>query len=130
MSDSEPIEATNDGLDDLQAVFAPAQEPSEDQIANREASSLAAGLDLEQDGQEREHARHQKFRDNINKATLWIFWMIAISLLLGVATYAWHLMTPETWHYLTEKQLDKLQTLLGSAVLSSALTGYVNRRMA
>ncbi|MFM0302916.1 hypothetical protein PQQ99_22635 [Paraburkholderia sediminicola] len=122
--------ATDDGSDDLRSVFAPTSQDDSDEIATKEASSLAAGVDLEEDGAQQEHRRHQTFRNHINKATIWLFWVIALSLLIGIVAYSWHMVTPDAWHFLSEKQLDKLQTVLGSAVLSSALTGYVNKRMA
>ncbi|AXE93949.1 hypothetical protein [Paraburkholderia terricola] len=122
--------ATDDGPDDLRSVFAPSSQDDSDEIATKEASSLAAGVDLEEDGAQQEHRRHQTFRNHINKATIWLFWVIALSLLIGIVAYSWHMVTPDAWHFLSEKQLDKLQTVLGSAVLSSALTGYVNKRMA
>ncbi len=90
---------------------------------------MAAGDDLELDGKKREHRRHQSFRDHVNLAVLIIIWLIVISICLGIAVFAWHLLTPICWHFLDEKALDKLQTILGAAVLSSALTGYANRRM-
>ncbi|AJY65521.1 Uncharacterised protein [Burkholderia pseudomallei] len=121
--------ANDDGSDDLRSVFTPASQPSADAIATKEATSLAAGIDLEKDGARQEHKRHQTFRNHINVATIGLFWVICLGLLIGIATYAWHMVTPDALHYLTEKQLDKLQTVLGSAVLSSALTGYVNKRM-
>ncbi len=124
-----PSTPKENGLDQLQPVFDPAPPLGDDQLASREASSLAAGVDLETDGKHREHKRHQKFRDHINRATLWIFWIIVLGIIAGVVTYAWHLLTPDQCHYLSEKQLDKLQTLLASAVLSSSLTAYVNKRM-
>lgn len=120
---------SNDGSDELRSVFAPTSLNDSDDIATKEASALAAGVDLEEDGAQQEHRRHQTFRNHINKATIGLFWVIALSLLVGIVAYSWHMVSPEAWHFLTDKQLDKLQTVLGSAVLSSALTGYVNKRM-
>jgi hypothetical protein len=40
-----------------------------------------------------------------------------------------HFLLPEAWLWLNEKQLDKVQTFLLTALFSSALTGYVNKRM-
>ncbi|CAM2331460.1 Transmembrane protein [Ralstonia mannitolilytica] len=118
------------GDPELDSVFAPNGEVTGDRIATQEATSLAAGVDLEKDGKAQEHRRHQTFRNHINRATIWIFWVIALSLLIGIIIFSYHLLTPDSWHFLAEKQIEKLQTLLPSAVLSSALTGYVNRRMA
>ncbi|WP_340529432.1 hypothetical protein [Cupriavidus necator] len=128
------VESQPDGPEELRSVFAPGLESAQDSnataIAQTEALRMAAGEDLESDGKAQEHRRHQTFRNHINRAAIWIFWVIAASLLIGIVTFSWHLVTPASFHFLADKQLDKLQTILGSAVLSSALTGYVNRRMA
>jgi hypothetical protein len=40
------------------------------------------------------------------------------------------MLTPGAWHYLGADQLKELKTVLVSALFSSALSGYVNKRMA
>src|SRR5687767_1327465 len=111
--------------------FAPEEaRPIADVLASAEASKLASGQDIEEEGKRKEHERHQQFRDHVNVATLGLLWLVVASLGLGILVFSFHLLTPECVHFLTEKQLDKLQTLLAAAVLSSALTGYVTRRMA
>jgi hypothetical protein len=112
-----------------ESMFEPEPGLQPDSIAKKEALSIANCVDIEQDGKEQEHNRHQAFRNHVNRATIMLFWIISAGLLIGIAAFAWHMVTPEKWHYLSQAQLDKLQTVLGSAILSSAFTGYVNRRM-
>ena len=102
---------------------------SGDTLAREEALKFGAGEDLKTDGEKREHARHQAFREHVNRATILIFWIIVESIVRGIVAFTWHMVTPTNWHYLDEDQLDQLKAMLGAAVLSSALTGYVNRRM-
>lgn len=109
-------------------VFQPSE--GSDEIAKTEAQRLASGSALKDEGERREHSRHQAFRDHVNRATLFLFWLLVVAVAIGIACFAFHLVFPESWHYLSEKQLDKLQSMLGAAVLSSALTGYASRRMA
>jgi hypothetical protein len=109
--------------------FKPTPESGEDTKADTEAVKIAKGEDLEADGKKREHDRHQHFRDNVNNAVLIILWLLVACICLGVATFAWHILTPQCAHFLDDKQLEKLQTLLGTALLSSAFAGYANRRM-
>lgn len=114
----------------LRAVFAPNDSnPASDTRANEEAVAFATERDIEKEGKEHEHDRHQAFRDHINYATIFIFWVIAACIIIGIVTFAFHMVTPESFHWLNQAQLDKLQTMLGAAVLSSALTGYVKKRM-
>lgn len=110
-------------------VFTPDASKQADALAEVEAAKLGAGQDLEHDGRRQEHNRHQTFRNQVNLATLILFWVIVACVGLGVLVFAWHLVTPAAWHWLSDAARDKLQTLLAAALLSSALTGYVNRRL-
>jgi hypothetical protein len=124
--------ATNDppADDPLEAsVFKP-DSTVPDEKANAEANALANGKELDADGAKKEHNRHQSFRDHLNKAALVLFWTIVVCLIGGIATYAFHMLTPGAWHYLGADQLKELKTVLVSALFSSALSGYVNKRMA
>jgi hypothetical protein len=109
--------------------FDPTNTEGSDARANSEAVKLAAGDDLEVDGKKREHTRHQKFRDHANRAILILFWLVVSAIAIGLVTYTFHLVTPEWLHYLNPTQLEKLQTILVSALLSSALTGYAKHRL-
>jgi hypothetical protein len=110
--------------------FAPDETGPADDLATAEAYTLGAGDDLERNGKLQEHQRHQTFRNHVNRATLILFWLIVVCVGLGVFVYSWHLVTPLAWHWLDGAAREKLQTLLAAALLSSALTGYVNRRLA
>jgi hypothetical protein len=110
-------------------VFTPDASKLASALAEEEAAKLGAGLDLEHDGRRQEHARHQTFRNQVNLATLILFWLIVACVGAGVLVFAWHLVMPVSWHWLNDAMRDKLQTLLAAALLSSALTGYVNRRL-
>ena len=107
-------------------VFVPV-DADHDALADAEARHLADGVDLERDGRAREHGRRQSFRDHVNRAVVLIFWTMAGCRVSGILVFAWHLLTP--WFFLTEQQLDKLQTILVSALFSSALSAYANKRM-
>lgn len=98
-------------------------------LGAQEAAALAANKNLEEDGKHRDHAPFQKFRDHVNLASLILFWTVCASVFGGILTFTWHMLVPESWHYLSPDQLEKLKTILGAAVLSSALTGYANKHM-
>lgn len=115
------------GPPDPADVFQP--DPLPTAQATAEAVKLGGGEDLKADGAAKEHGRHQVFRDHVNKAALCVFWTLIACVIFGVVVFAWHLLLPSSCHFLAEKQLDKLQTLLGAALLSSALTQYTNKRM-
>ena len=111
-------------------IFAPDAAGQQDELAQAEAIKLGKGDDLELDGQRQEHDRHQRFRNHANIAMLGLFWLMAALVGSGALVFTWHLLTPDGWHWLSGPSLEKLQTLLAAALLSSALTGYVNKRIA
>lgn len=98
-------------------------------IEQCEQAAFANVRDINQESREREHTRHQTFRDNVNRAMIGIFWIASVMLGCGLMIYAWHLLTPLLWHFLDATQQARLETVLAPAVLSSALTGYVSRRI-
>lgn len=120
-SNDDPLD---DGLSGSGGSFRPDATGGSDALAQREAVALDAGQDL------KEASRHSRFRDHVNAATIGLFWAVAVSLLVGISTFTWHMVAPESWHYLSNDQLGNLKTVLTTALFSSALTGYVNRRLA
>ncbi len=126
MSDDDtksPSEST-----DPTSLFEPDLGGISDQLAKSEAMAIDQGT-LASDAKKQEHGRHQKFRDHINQATLAVFWTVVISLLFSIVVFTFHLITPATWHFLDEAQMSTLKTILGGAILSSAMSGYVSNRM-
>lgn len=104
-------------------------ECAEDERATQESIKFANKVDLDEDGQTREHVRHQMFRSNLNNAALFLFWVLVVCIACATAVVAWHFLAPRSWGWLDSDQLDKVQTFLLTALFSSALTGYVNKRM-
>jgi uncharacterized membrane protein len=100
-----------------------------DTLANSEAAALASNEDLDANGRKQEHGRHQKFRDHANLAAILVLWFVVALTLLGMFVFSVNLMLPECHQWLTPAAQEKIQTLLAAALLSSAMTGYVNRRM-
>lgn len=101
----------------------------DDDLSVREAAAFSGGVDLEASGKVREHHRHQKFRDHVNRATLLVLWLIVACVVVGILVFVWHLVLPPQWRWLADSDRDQLQTLLGAALLSSALTNYARQRM-
>lgn len=128
-SDSDFEAAAEAASSELASGASEQSSPGNPSLAQQEAGKLSAGIDLAADGKNREHYRYQSFRDHANAAALLVFWAVVLALLWGVAVYAAHLLMPTVVNFLNEKQLSRLESLLGTALLSSALTGYVNKRM-
>ncbi|WP_152547290.1 hypothetical protein [Delftia sp. RIT313] len=121
--------ATREPLELGDGLGLPSDGVGQDGKAAVEARMFNTGDDLEKDGKTREHNRYQSFRDHANVAAIMVFWTVVLMLLWGVVVYAAHMLMPNLVNFLSEKQLSRLESLLGTALLSSALTGYVNKRM-
>lgn len=102
---------------------------SSDSLAASEAALLASNTDLDSDGKKQEHGRHQRFQDNANRVALGLLWAVAIFSLVGMIVYVWHLVAPTCWHWVKADELSTIRTLLTGVLFSSAMTGYVNKRM-
>lgn len=110
-------------------VFVAEENSTPDSLAKREAVAFAGNEDLDSDGKKKEHGRHQRFQDHANKVALLLLWVVAGFTFIGMGIYVWHLIAPEGGRWLTDKSLDSIRTLLTGVLFSSAMSGYVNKRM-
>jgi hypothetical protein len=108
--------------------FSPEPTPEATKLAQEEAFHYGSGT-LEEDGKQQDHTRRQKFRNHLNIATLAIFWVVVSLVIVGMIVYAFHILCPTAWHFLDAGQLGDLKSILATAILSSALTGYANKQM-
>lgn len=72
-----------------------------------------------------EHKRGEKTKDCLHKAEMIIIWGVFIAIMALGFTYVWHLVTP--WDYLSEDQIEKINTILSSAILASVLSSRFKR---
>lgn len=113
----------------MKGKFEPDAGETSDSLAASEAAAMAGNKNLESDGKTKEHGRHQLFQDHANLVALGLLWTVAIFTLIGMAIYVFHLVAPESAKWITSDGLDKIRTLLTGVLFSSAMTGYVNKRM-
>ncbi|WP_093385406.1 hypothetical protein [Rugamonas rubra] len=111
-----------------ESSFTPNDIVGNDALASKEAIAISNGS-LQADADKQEHNRHQTFRNHINRATLIVFWSVMACLIVSIFIFTFHMITPESWHFLNDDQIGTLKTLLGGAILSSAMSGYVTNRM-
>lgn len=84
---------------------------------------------LEQKAKEGKHKRHQHFQGSLNCIVILALWSIFLSVLACGGVYLFHMLTPETKHFLKETQLEQIRTFVVTAILSSSLTNYANRQI-
>lgn len=109
--------------------FQPDLNESNDCLATDEAAAWAGNRNLEGDEKAQEHGRHQRFQNHANWVALGLLWCVAAFTLIGMTIYIFHLLAPEAWRWLDTDALDKIRTLLTGVLFSSAISGYVNKRM-
>ena len=73
------------------------------------------------EAEEGKHRRNQQKRNHIHKGMLTGFWVGISVLIILVAVWLWHILTPACLHF---ANLDVIQAVLVSVVGSASLTGY------
>ncbi len=110
--------------------FTPTETPPEDDTsANEEANALAQNRDLEKEERESKHDRNESFRENIKKAITWLIWVGFGIAVWASGTWAWHLLIPEKYHYLTPDQIDKVQTILFTVAAASGVQAFAKKHV-
>lgn len=98
----------------------------------QEAVQLTQGKtarQLKKDADQKEHDRAQAFKDHFEHIAIWYLWSAAVVLFLAGLSLAWNMLAPEAWHYLSEAQVTKLQTLLTGGVLVGVLSSHFKKRI-
>lgn len=97
-----------------------------DEKALKEAGGFEAES-LEVIGNRNHFHRRERFQDCLILGALIAFWLIvAGSVVLGLVWF-YHLLAPESWHYLSERQQEKIHAMLFSGLMSAAVTGSAKR---
>lgn len=115
-----------------QSTFEPKFEP--DSLAITESQAWSSHDDLDKSAAVADHHRFQKFKSSVNHIAIILLFLFAFLFVCGVLTIAWHMLAPETCfqmdcHYLSAAQLDRLHTIVGSALFSSIATNYIKNRV-
>lgn len=121
--------AEAEARDLAKGVFEPDVAAPSDQLAKIEAAALGSNEDLDSDGKKKEHGRHQRFQEHANNVVVGLLWTVAFFTLIGMSVYVWHLVMPQSVRWLSDTSLDSIRTLLTGVLFSSAMSGYVNKRM-
>jgi hypothetical protein len=94
----------------------------------KEAKALAQGS-LEEEAKRNEHSRTERFRDHVAKAILIVFWIVFVALVLAGMLWFWHLIMPESKHFLSSYQTDKIGNWLFGGMLSVFMNNYAKKRL-
>lgn len=100
--------------------------------ATIEAKILGSGrsaAELERLAANGEHQRNERFKDNFEHIAICGLWLAAIVLLALAFTWIWHLLMPDSWHWLQPESVAKLQNIVTGGVLAGVATGHLKRRI-
>lgn len=100
--------------------------PQEDPNANLEFQDISRNR-LEENNK-KDDARKHRFRDHATAGVIVVLWIAVGLIIIGMLAYCWHLLAPTIWCWLSQDQLDKIQTCLVVA-FSSVLAGYAGKQM-
>ena len=100
-----------------------------DQIPTSDDASKmeAAGFDnasLEKDAKRRSHFRREGLKDHAYRAGLFLFWLIVSVFLFGLASWAYHLLTPVSIHFLDNEQIGRLENLVAGVAMATLVSEY------
>jgi hypothetical protein len=98
-------------------VLQPESEPEPTSAALDEAAFFAS----------RERRRGDARLTHLHRGGLVVFW-VSLFILLGLlSVWAWHILTPDSLHFLSAQGIEKLQTVLISVLGSSFVSGAARR---
>ncbi|MBT9319325.1 hypothetical protein [Actinobacillus pleuropneumoniae] len=85
--------------------------------------------ELKRSARKNNHSRDQTFKNHVNIVALIGLWGVVVAVILCGVSYLYHMLSPESWHFLSPNQLEQIRTFVVTAVLSSSLTNYANRHI-
>jgi hypothetical protein len=103
------------------AIPTPVLPDKADERANKEALAFQSGENLESEAKANQHERSERLKNNISQALIVLFWLAILAFLAITVSWLYHLLIPPSYHYLSEAQLDKIQTVITAIVFSSAV---------
>ncbi|HEH9770447.1 TPA: hypothetical protein SIC81_000782 [Pasteurella multocida] len=85
--------------------------------------------ELKRTAKKNNHTRDQTFKNHVNIIALIGLWGITGAVILCGVFYLYHMLSPESLHFLNQPQLEQIRTFVVTAILSSSLTNYANRHI-
>ncbi|MBN9555722.1 MAG: hypothetical protein J0H61_13805 [Alphaproteobacteria bacterium] len=101
-------------------------------IALLEAQQLSSGRsseELKKDAEQREHDRNQRFRDHFERLVTLGMNAAFIAIMAMGAVWVWHLITPESWQWMTEQQIEHIQGMVTGGVIAVVVGDHFKRRL-
>lgn len=103
-----------------------------DDAGNQEAQLLTRGwtaAQIEKRALVNESHRNEKFRDHFERIAITSLWIAAFIMLSVVFTWFWHLLTPESWHWMKPDAVAKLQSFVTGGIIATIGLGHLKKRL-
>ena len=95
----------------------PEEEPKTDPRAEEEVHALALQKQLEVTERRQEHQRSENLRILFARGVMCLVALIFVLVACALFAVAWHYLTPASWHWMDEKALETVSTVLFSGTL-------------
>lgn len=92
-----------------------------------EEEALKNRINLEIQSDESEHIRSEKARNLFAAGVRWLMIIIIFLLIVTIIVVAWHHLTPDCLHWLSESQLGQLRTVIFSSAIIGAVSAQIQR---
>lgn len=118
-------------------IFLPGDLPRGNPVAAldsgyREAKLLGKNLSADEIAviaAQNEHDRTENFRNHFERIAVCALWVFAAAMLVVGLTWFYHIITPETWHWLSPEGVAKIQNIVTGGILAAVAGGHLKRRL-
>lgn len=100
--------------------------------AAAEAAQFASGKskeELEREAAELEHGRRQKFKNHFEIIAISGMYVFALTLVAIGLTWLYHLLAPDSWHWLKPDGVSKVQNIFTGGILAGVVADHFRKRV-
>lgn len=74
-----------------------------------------------------EYKRREAFKGQLHGLIIWGVRTIGWLLIIGVLIWAWHILAPTCWHWLSKERIFDIQSIMSSGLLALVISNYANK---
>jgi len=128
------VNATVKLMDNLEPKQVPGtadalQETPPDSLSEKEDASVNRAK-LDDNAYEGEHKRREVIRKHLHWGMVGLLWLGMVSIAALLLTWVYHIVAPNSCHWLSVEQLNKAQNVLFSAILAAVVSDYAKKHLA
>ena len=96
---------------------------------SKQLSSGKSADELKKEAEESEHGRSEAFKNHFGCITVVALYLMAFGVTAFAGVWAYHVLTPISYHWLTAEQLAMIQNLVTGGVLVGVIAEQFRRRL-